>query len=108
MEDAKVADGPSGVGRKNIYVCVACGGHIVTVDRAEGTTPFMVNCQATDGCTGHMESSFYRVWDQRIRPSHEWYKETSLEGLTPAVLHHVQMGGLMLRPIENQHVPLDS
>lgn len=86
-------------GKKNIYVCEKCFGHIVTVDLAEGVTPFMVGCKANDGCDGMMQSSFYRVYDQRIRPSYEWYRPNSLDGLKRGVHEHVENGGLLLREI---------
>lgn len=88
-------------GKKNIYTCANCGHHIVTVDREEGTTPFMIGCTAFD-CAGHMKSSFYRVFDQSMRPSHEWYKPTHPELATEsqAVQQHCHYGGLLMRPID--------
>lgn len=88
-------------GKKNIYVCRKCQGHIVTVDRDDGTTPFLVTCQATLHCDGTMQSSMYRVFDQSMRATHEWYKPTILEigQLSPAVTDHVMQGGLLLRLI---------
>lgn len=88
-------------GKKNIYVCQLCFGHIVTVDTDHGTTPFMIECKVTDGCRGLMESSFYRVFDQRIKPSHEWYKPEAAEVAEKSVhiKQHVEMGGLLLREV---------
>jgi len=48
------------VGARNIYGCDKCLKCIVTVDKADGTTPFMIGCEATKGCTGEMYSSFYK------------------------------------------------
>jgi hypothetical protein len=86
-------------GERNIYTCDACFGHIVTVDLVEGVTPFMISCRATEGCKGTMQSSMYRVFDQRMKPSHEWYKPdaTELETLKPGTREHVEKGGLLIR-----------
>lgn len=92
-------------GKKNIYVCDNCFGHIVTVDRDDGTTPCMLmTCRATDGCKGTMESSFYRVYDQRMAASHEWYLPDASEkaNLTPPMLPHVKRFGLLLRAIDSE------
>ena len=86
------------LGKKNMYTCGDCGNFIVTVDVDKGTTPFMTMCTA-DGCSAMMQSSFYRI-NQDLNPSHEWYLETDVEGLSEAVKQHVAMGGLLLRPID--------
>lgn len=85
--------------RKNIYVCDRCAGHIVTVDLEEGVTPFLIPCEATDGCKGMMKSSMYRVYDQSMRASHEWYRPTVLMRLTGWEREHVSKGGLLLRRV---------
>lgn len=87
--------------RKNIYTCRQCGGHIVTVDRDDGVTPFMLNCRAMEGCKGTMESSFYRVFDQKMAASYEWYRpdETEFAVLKDITQEHVRKGGLLLRPV---------
>lgn len=100
MEPADVTRKPEGfLGKKNIYVCDTCFEHIVTVVVDEGTTPFMTTCQATEGCRGLMQSSFYQVFDQRMKASHEWYRPPELEWSqhSPAVRHHLELGGLLLR-----------
>lgn len=87
-------------GKKNIYVCDKCSGHIVTVDLVEGVTPFTTGCKATPGCKGVMRSSMYRVFDQSMKASHEWYKPDARElAMEPnaAVVDHVERGGLLLR-----------
>ena len=96
-------DGTSLVGRKNIYVCRECKGHIVTVDRDDGTTPFMTNCEATEGCRGTMQSSLYRVFDQTMAAGFEWYRPDSsqMKSATLHTLDHVNNGGLLLRKIES-------
>lgn len=89
-------------GRKNIYVCDSCKGHIVTVDRDEGTTPFALQCECRLGCKGVMRSSMYRVFDQEIGASHEWYRPSVLEraGLSEWSRAHVEKGGLILRKVQ--------
>ncbi len=86
-------------GKKNIYVCQKCNGHIVTVDLEHGVTPFMVDCKATPACGGMMQSSMYRVFDQTMRADHEWYKPTdfALATMTPSTRRHVEQGGLLIR-----------
>lgn len=86
-------------GKKNIYVCRSCCGHIVTVDRDAGVTPFTTRCMATPGCSGLMQSSLYRVFDQAIGPDHEWYRPSSIAGLSAGTADHVAKGGLLLRKI---------
>ena len=34
-------------GEENVYVCQKCGGLTVTLDRDQGTTPFMIGCRAS-------------------------------------------------------------
>lgn len=87
-------------GKKNIYVCQKCFGHIVTRDVDEGTTPFMIKCRATIECDGSMQSSLYRVFDGRIAASHEWYKPPVGQSLTAGEKMHVEQGGLLLRRID--------
>jgi hypothetical protein len=89
-------------GAINVYVCQTCGGRITTRNRDAGTTPFIVRCRSTEGCSGDMFSSFYRV-DQLQAPTHEWYRPTSagerkkLED--PGLCDHVERGGLLLREL---------
>ena len=86
--------------RLNRYTCQSCRGSIVTVDRDEGTTPFMLLCRATKGCHGHMYSSFYRV-DGAPAPQYEWRKATPAEysASDPAMRQHFDMGGLDIHPL---------
>jgi hypothetical protein len=100
VTEQQKAEPESMIGRKNIYVCEKCFGHIVTVDRDSGTTPMFLGCHATAGCDGMMQSSFYRVWDQSIGASHEWYRPTEPEkaALDDATLAHVEQFGLLIRP----------
>lgn len=86
------------VGRKNIYTCTSCGAHIVTEDRDEGVTPFMIACRIPAPiCGGMMQSSMYYVFDQRMLAGWEWYKPTAVEVLTDGERDHVERGGLLLR-----------
>lgn len=91
----------------NIYVCRECGGHTITKNRDEGTTPFMIGCRATEGCKGAAESSFYRV-SQKLEPMILWIKPTPAEldaylmehgdkgpHVAAEITKHVAMGGLL-------------
>lgn len=86
--------------RLNRYVCRACGGSVVTVDRAEGVTPFYLDCYATEGCGGPMMSSFYRV-DGTPLPVLEFYSPDKAERkrLDVPTREHVRLGGLLVRRI---------
>lgn len=84
-------------GKKNIYTCSICRGHIVTRDREEGVTPFMISCKATENCKGMMQSSMYRVFDGSMAATYEWYKPLDMRGLSAGEREHVSMGGLLLR-----------
>lgn len=87
-------------GRKNVYTCQTCGAKLVTVDRDQGTTPFMTKCVKGD-CVGSAQSSFYNV-DQTLTATHEWYRVTDqkeLIRLSRAGRNHHEMGGLFIREI---------
>ena len=86
-------------GKKNIYTCEACHEHVVTVDRDAGVTPFTIACQCTSGCKGWMKSSLYRVFDQSMKATFEWYRPSATEVLEPWEATHVGKGGLLLRRI---------
>lgn len=94
---AEKVEGIGFKGKKNIYTCDKCKGHVVTVDKDRGVTPFMIECKATDGCKGMMQSSIYRVFDQEMRADYEWYRPTAPEVVKPHLQHHVDQGGLLLR-----------
>ncbi len=87
------------LGRLNIYTCEACGTHIVTRDADAGVTPFMTSCKVIPGCKGWMRSSMYRVFDQTMFATHEWYRPEAKElaRKSPSVIEHVRHGGLLLR-----------
>lgn len=84
----------------NQYGCDTCGRSITTIDRVYGTTPFFLKCRATPDCPGKMYSQVYQV-DQTLFPTWEWYKPERGEykKLSPPMQDHVDMGGLLLRPI---------
>lgn len=101
METTSAFANPTNPGAKNVYCCDTCRKHMVTRDKDAGTTPFIVSCQLTPRCRGKMYSSLYRVFDpqDRLMPTHEWYKPSVLEVIPPQLADHVQKGGLLLRPI---------
>ena len=84
--------------KRNAYTCQTCGGTVITEDRDEGVTPFMLACRATKGCSGMSESHFYRgptvasdkpaafIWR---KPTPTEYKASS-----PAMKQHFDQGGL--------------
>ena len=84
--------------KRNAYSCLQCGGTIVTEDRDEGTTPFMVGCKYKSGCQGMMQSHFYR--GKIVESDHPaqfiWRKPTPQEykKSTRAMKQHFDMGGL--------------
>jgi len=86
-------------GRKNVYVCGACGHRTVTIDVDEGTTPFMISCTECDEAA---YSQFYADESQDMTPTHEWRKPNDAERkellkLSPETLtEHVDRGGLLL------------
>lgn len=86
--------------RINRYTCTTCCKSIITVDRDEGTTPMMLGCRASPGCSGLMHSSFYRGVSGR--PTFEWRKPTPAEYATasPGMRAHFAQGGLDIHPIE--------
>lgn len=90
-------------GVKNIYVCQNCRRHIITRDVDDGTTPFMISCQATVACPGRMQSSMYHVFDPEnlLQHSHEWYRPSAVEIVKPHLADHVKRGGLLLRSVHN-------
>lgn len=93
-------NGPEGSGFKNnglvnTYTCEACGERTVTVDREPGVTPFLTACPE---CNGLAQSAGYRV-QQTLRPTHEWYRPESIEGLNANTVEHLRAGGPILRRI---------
>lgn len=87
-------------GKINTYTCRVCAARIVTINRVEGTTPFMLNCRVKPGCKGVMQSGFYRG-DQSETPTHEWFRPSikAARRQGPDMVDHVRKGGLDIRPI---------
>lgn len=91
-------------GARNSYRCEKCQGTIVTVNLADGVTPFMVKCRAhwpDTSCDGMAQSGFYRI-DQSTPPGWGWHRpgEAELSNLAEDVREHVQRGGLLLRKLD--------
>jgi len=84
-------------GEKNLYWCYTCKKVIVTVDKDEGVTPFLINCRATRKCPGLMRSFFYRC-NQGLIAQFEWVKPGWLRRafLSRPMKEHVRKGGLLL------------
>jgi hypothetical protein len=94
----------SNIGKKNVYTCLKCNRSIITVDVDDGTTPFMLDCRATPGCDGVMQSAFYDV-PVGLPPDFEWFKPKSLKDYSPEMKEHIQKGGLDLRPVQPEAQP---
>src|SRR4051812_6698473 len=79
-------------GQKNVYVCQTCGHNTVTIDRDDGTTPFLTGC-TKDGCKGTAQSRCYQVLEPLV-PTHEWYRAKDDAHLLrhPAARRHHAMG----------------
>ena len=86
--------------KKNAYKCRKCNLRIITVDRDQGTTPFIIPCVT---CRGEAESDMYRVYQQTI-PTHEWYHPNAEEYAALSLIEqeHVNTFSLLLRKIEVQ------
>lgn len=93
-------------GKKNVYICEKCKRKTITVNLADGVTPFMIQCRA-DGmaavkvCDGMAQSSFYMV-DQSLPADWGWYKPSpdQIEKMSAPERDHVQRGGLKLRRLD--------
>lgn len=88
--------------RLNKYTCRKCGGFIITIDRDEGVTPFMICCRASEYCNGDMFSAFYD--NVSGIPTFEWRKPTSTEyaKASKAMREHYDKGGLNIYPINEE------
>lgn len=92
----------------NYYRCEKCRQYTVSKDLADGVTPFMIRCHATQDCQGMAQSCFYRVPQTTHQQPHIiWYKPSPDElaqyvaNLDPIrqeeVKEHVNKGGLLMR-----------
>lgn len=90
-------------GARNAYQCNACAGHAVTEHADAGTTPmFLMSCKVTEGCPGRMVSGMYRPVPVELgEPAWQWYTPDAAEirTLSRGEREHVNLGGLLLRPI---------
>ena len=91
------------INKVNGYTCDRCPARIVTVNRADGVTPFMVlHSHAPEHglvpCSEQfIKSCFYRV-PQDLEPTHEWYKPEKAPR-DRYEREHWEQGGLSLRRI---------
>jgi hypothetical protein len=88
-------------GKKNIYMCPACGCGFVSLDVDQGVTPFLTGC-LTEGCPGLARSLCYHAPQMMladIAPALEWYQPSASElaTLSMATQAHVNNGGLISR-----------
>lgn len=91
--------------RVNYYTCPECGHITKTIDRDNGVTPFMFECEK-EGCDEFGRSSFYRDIFPNQKPTIEWYRPTLKQTIkmrkTPEMLDHILNGGLAHRKITNK------
>lgn len=106
-------------GKINVYICGTLdvvsdgdqqkvqlkeGKHrTITIDRDEGTTPFMIGCRHPR-CDKTAYSSFYPDHAQLLHPTHQWYAPArrelkKLRKTDPATYDHCTKGGLILREL---------
>lgn len=83
--------------RVNVYVCHKCGKEVVTIDRVDGTTPFVIKCSE---CGEMARSSFYNV-NQDLTPTVEFYKpdKEEYDKLDEELKEYVDRGCLLYRRI---------
>jgi hypothetical protein len=82
-------------GRISVYTCGAEDHKLVTIEREEGVTPFVIPCQE---CNSEM---LHRHDDENAIPTHEWFKPRSGK-FDKATYEHIQKGGLILRKITEE------
>lgn len=109
MADPKPTWGFSAGRPFNHYKCEHCGAYTISKDLADGVTPFLISCKATQHCHGMAASTFYRgpqVPEQQ--PHIVWYRPTPEEldaelakydkdYTRNEVYDHVNNGGLLMR-----------
>jgi hypothetical protein len=93
------------VGRYNVYICEECKRGVVTLDVDPGTTPFMIQCLATEGCNGMAKSLGYPEGEPPATladPIIYWVtpSDEELAKLPPLMVEHVERGGLIMRATE--------
>jgi hypothetical protein len=65
---------------RNGYQCRSCGHIILTVNKVDGTTPFLIACRLAT-CQGLMESWFYSVHPVFGKPTYRWIENPDLPHL---------------------------
>lgn len=107
-------------GMINIYTCPH-GHRTVTLNLADGVTPFMIRCRAPLAFCEEMANSCFYLCDQNTRPTHVWEKinpsfeearamsqravgergkdwaDEEWDGIAKQMLEHYAQGGLHLR-----------
>lgn len=81
----------------NVYTCPV-GHQTITIDRDQGTTPFMMGCKH-EGCKQMAQSCMYNNAVQSLTPEYEWYKPLDIKKVPKHFVEHVNMGGLLIRNI---------
>jgi hypothetical protein len=105
MKDIDAADIFDGTGKPNVYDCPK-GHKTVTVDRAKGVTPFLIECPQCPppvSLDDLAQSRCYNVPPSYAAiASHEWYRPEAeeIETLSRGRREHVENGGLLLRAIK--------
>ena len=92
---------------RNAYVCQKCRYVTLTVHIDEGVTPMFLNCRkpgGIDACDGTAVSFMYNLPgslalspDDKLNPTHEWYKPGPDQKLSDFEKDHVDNGGVLLR-----------
>ena len=90
---------PEGKDMVNCYHCWNCGNIIKTVNKDDGVTPVIIQCEV---CGFEATSNFYLDLCPDKPSTHEWYRPSLKFVLktTPSVREHVLNGGLLLRKKE--------
>lgn len=109
----------SKAGEKNAYYCEGCRSYTVVVHADDGVTPMFLACRAKgepdspeNDCKGRSHSMMYpdEPWPEKdgngtpipTEPTYEWYApdEAEKRTLDAGMLDHVELGGLLLRPLD--------
>jgi len=86
---------------ENLYICTACRGGTVTIQRVPGTTPFMIDCTKCDNnvaCSTFGKVPHELVLQEYGLPTHEWVKpsRSEMRNSEPYMKEHYRLGGLKL------------
>ena len=92
------------IGKRNAYTCGSCRSFIITLDRDEGATPFLIPCVVQRNCSGIMQSALYRglLVNGEEEVTHEWRKATTVDyrAANTGLKAHYDQGGLALHSVE--------